>query len=75
MLAERNGGEPIVVRAEVGLTNREVHKTWVHSVESEGGGPPLWIGMRVMVQASGGHLWPGIVTAYEHMVWEISLDI
>ena len=63
-----------MIHAEVGRPHIEVYKTWVHESWRTGDDPPLSVGIRVVVEAGDGRMWPGTVSAYEHFVWEISLD-
>ena len=69
-----DSGDRRVVHAEVGSTNLEVRRVWLHDSQLSTDDPPLAVGLLVVVEDQEGRGWPGTVTGYANLNWEITLD-
>jgi hypothetical protein len=69
-----DSAERRVVRAEVRSPNLEVRRVWLHDSQRSIDDPPLAIGLLVVVEDEEGRGWPGTVTGYANLNWEITLD-
>lgn len=63
-----------IVHAEVQSPDLEVRRVWLHDSQRSIDDPPLAIGLLIVVVDEEGSRWPGTVTGYANLDWEITLD-